>query len=185
MLNSEPLQTELQVVRGCLTGDRESLRSFVGRFRSSVYSLCYKILRHHEDAEDVVQETFLRAIRNLHQWDQQRPLRPWLMTIAANRCRTALAKRSRSVVHYKQETTDAAAGNSATVDATLDLADELDHCLKQLKPKLRECFLLFYREQLSCAEVAVRMQCPEGTVKTWLHRARHQLSSTLKQRGIS
>ncbi len=185
MPNSEPIQTELQVVRGCLTGDGESLRSFVRRFRSSVYGLCFKILRHHEDAEDVVQETFLRAIRNLHQWDQRRPLRPWLLTIAANRCRTALAKRSRSLVHCKQETTDAAAGNNATVDATCDLADELEHCLRQLKPNLRECFLLFYREQLSCAEVAERMQCPEGTIKTWLHRARHQLSSTLKQRGVS
>lgn len=185
MPNSESLQFELQVVQGCLSGDTESLRLFVGRFRSSVYGLCYKILRHHEDAEDVVQETFLRAIRSLHQWDQQRPLRPWILTIAANRCRTALAKRSRSIVHYKQETTDAAAGGNASVETTWDLADELEHCLQKLKPNLRECFLLFYREQLSCAEVAQRMRCPEGTVKTWLHRARQQLSSTLKKRGVS
>ena len=182
MMNSELLQVELQVARGCLSGDRESLRSFVRRFRPAVYGLCYKILRHHEDAEDVVQETFLRAIRNLHQWDQQRPLRPWILTIAANRCRTALAKRSRSVVHCQQDATDGAAGKRASVDRTLDLADELEHCLEQLKPNLRECFILFYREQLSCAEVAERMQCPEGTVKTWLHRARHQLSAALKQR---
>ncbi|MBL4884626.1 MAG: RNA polymerase sigma factor [Planctomycetaceae bacterium] len=185
MSDSESLQSELQVVQGCLSGDGESLRLFISRFRSSVYGLCYRILRHHEDAEDVVQDTFLRAIRSLHQWDQQRPLKPWLLTIAANRCRTALAKRSRSVVHYKQEVTDLAVSKVAPAETSCDLAGELEHCLQKLKPNLRECFLLFYREQLSCAEVAERMQCPEGTIKTWLHRARHQLSSILKQRGVS
>lgn len=93
MTECNHLTTELQVVRGCLSGDGESARDFVNRFRQSVYQLCYRFLGNHEDCEDVMQDTFLRAFRSLHQWDQTRPLRPWLLAIASNRCKTTLAQR--------------------------------------------------------------------------------------------
>jgi len=183
MSDSNELLSEVQVVRGCLAGDGESLRDFVARFRQSVYGLCYRLLKHHEDAEDVMQDTFVRAFRSLHHWDQTRPLRPWLMTIAANRCKTTLAKRARSLVHTRQETTDSAAEGAATAVRGSELAEEIELCLKQLKPQMRECFLLFYRKQLSCAEIAEQLDRPEGTIKTWLHRSRMHLAEALRQRG--
>ncbi|MBB02442.1 MAG: RNA polymerase sigma factor [Planctomyces sp.] len=184
MSDSNELLSEVQVVRGCLAGDGESLKDFVARFRQSVYAVCYRLLRHHEDAEDVMQDTFVRAIRSLHHWDQTRPLRPWLMTIASNRCKTALAKRARSLVQVRQETADSAAeGGTASPVRRTELAEEIDLCLDQLKPQMRECFLLFYRQQLSCAEIAERLDRPEGTIKTWLHRSRMHLADALRQRG--
>lgn len=185
MTDSNPLKSELQVVRGCLSGDGESVRRFVGRFRESVYGLCFRLLKHHQDAEDVVQDTFLRAFRSLHHWDQSRPLQPWLMTIAANRCKTALVKRARSRVQALQELTDAAPCQYENSRADhSDLAEELERSLKTLSPQVQECFVLFYREQLSCAEIAERMNRPEGTIKTWLHRSRLHLAQALRQRGF-
>ncbi len=183
MTDLNSLTSELRVVRGCLTGDGESLRTFVGQFRDAVYRVSFRILRHHEDAEDVVQETFVRAIRSLHQWDQTRPLRPWLLTIAANRCRTALAKRSRSPVVTSQDFAESACDASPALGDRAELAEELELQLQTLKPDLQECFRLFYVEQLSCAEIATRMDRPEGTIKTWLHRARGQLAQALLKRG--
>ncbi len=185
MSDPNSLTTELHLVRGCMTDDAESLQSFVQRFRDSVYRLSFKILRHHEDAEDVVQETFVRAFRSLHHWDQKRPLRPWILTIAANRCRTALARRSRSAVVTSQDLAGSAAEkvSETTRQQTAELAEEVQLQLGQLKPHLRECFLLFYQEQLSCAEIAERLDRPEGTIKTWLHRGRQQLAAGLQRRG--
>src|SRR5262249_15779196 len=67
--------------------------------------LCVRLLRHRHDAEDVTQEVFLRVFRSLRGWDATRPLKPWIISIAVNRCRTRLTQRSRrpEAVDYLQE----------------------------------------------------------------------------------
>jgi RNA polymerase sigma-70 factor (ECF subfamily) len=157
------------------------MRTLVERFQGIVFGLCHRMLGHREDAEDVAQDVFLRVFRSLSRWDSSRPFKPWLMTIAANRCRTALSKRSRLPVptelpvHPESSEPDANAGG---------LAEELQLALEQLRDDYRMCFVLFHQQELSCAEVAEIMQCPEGTVKTWLHRARQKMADYLKRRGV-
>jgi RNA polymerase sigma-70 factor (ECF subfamily) len=65
-----------------------------------------------------------------------------------------------------------------------DLAEELDLALQQLRDEYRTCFLLFHQQELSLHEVARIMECPDGTIKTWLHRARRELAEILKARGV-
>ncbi len=172
---------EAALVKRCLAGDEAGLRAFVERFQGAVFGLCYRLLGHRQDAEDVVQETFLRAVRNLHRWDSQRPLRPWLLTIAANRCRTLLEKRRRLPRTTGSGTTP---DRREWPDTREELAEELQKALNTLREEYRTCFVLFYLNGLSCAEVAQTMGCPEGTVKTWLHRARAELAEYLERRGI-
>src|SRR5215211_3957277 len=94
------------LVRRCLLGQPEAIRQLVERFQTAVFGLCVRLLHHRHDAEDVTQEVFLRVFRSLHRWDASRPLKPWVMGIAVNRCRTWLAQRSRrpELVDYLQET---------------------------------------------------------------------------------
>jgi RNA polymerase sigma-70 factor (ECF subfamily) len=146
-----------------------------------VYGLCYRMLGHREDAEDVAQEVFLRAFRSLAQWDPGRPLKPWLLTIAANRCRTALQLRSRRPV--PAEFVDLAADESAANDEG-DLAEELQRALESVRDEYRMCFVLFHQQELSVAEIGQVLDCPVGTVKTWLHRARREIAEHLKRRGF-
>jgi len=173
------LETEACLVERCMAGDESAMRRFVQRFEGLVYGLCLRMLRRREDAEDAAQEVFLRTFRSLHQWDSARPLTPWLVAIAANRCRTALDRRSRlplaSVLPEQ-----AADGSEAG-----DLAEELKLALDQLRPDYRRCFELFYRDELSVAEVGERLGVPQGTVKTWLHRARKELVEHLAKRGVT
>ena len=75
---------EDDLVRRCLAGESAAVTDLIARFRTEIYSLCVRMLRHHQDAEDVSQEIFLRVVRNLNRWDATRPLRPWIMTIAVN-----------------------------------------------------------------------------------------------------
>lgn len=183
MTECNHLTTELQVVRGCLSGDGESARDFVNRFRQSVYQLCYRFLGNHEDCEDVMQDTFLRAFRSLHQWDQTRPLRPWLLAIASNRCKTTLAQRVTLRKRLQQQLAENSACPESQPAQRAELAEDIELCLAKLKPELRTCFILFYREQLSCAEIAERLGHPEGTIKTWLHRTRLRMAESLRCRG--
>jgi len=170
-----------ELVRGCLAGDGDALGAFVRRYQSAVFGLCFRMLSHREDAEDVAQEVFLRAVRNLRQWDPGRPLVPWLLTIAANRCRTWLSNRRRRDLpaEFAESIADPAAERPR-----LDLAEELQLALDKLREEYRLCFVLYHLNELSLAEIADVTGNPEGTIKTWLHRARRELADHLQRRSI-
>ena len=174
------VDNEVKLVRLCLAGDELSLRAFVERFQGAIFGLCFRMLRQREDAEDVAQEVFVRAFRNLHRWDQVRPLKPWLLAITANRCRTALERRSRQPLQSEFAADFAVDQNREEPD----LAEELQLGMERLREEYRLCFIMFYQQELSCAEIGDVLQRPEGTVKTWLHRARRELAEHLKRRGI-
>jgi RNA polymerase sigma-70 factor, ECF subfamily len=169
------------LVQRCLGGEEAAARELVERFQALVFSLCFRMLGQREDAEDVAQDVFLRTFRSLKGWDPKRSLKPWILAIAANRCRTALRQRPRIPVSRPQHLEQAVA---ASVVSSRDLADELEAAVCDLREDYRLCFLLFYQEDLSCAEIANVMNCPEGTVKTWLHRARRELAERLRRRGV-
>lgn len=167
-------------MQSCLEGDAGALRAFVERFQSAVFGLCYRMLGHRQDAEDVAQEVFLRAFRSLATWDSTRPLRPWLLAIAVNRCRTALQQRPHRPV--TAEFADLVVP-PPRCEVGPDWAEELQQALEQLRENYRTCFILYYQQELSIAQIGQMLQCPPGTVKTWLHRARKEIAHRLKQRG--
>ncbi len=172
---------EVKLVQGCLAGDPVCQREFVERFQGVIFGLCLRMLGKRHDAEDVSQEVFIRAFRNLHRWDQVRPLRPWLLTIAANRCRSLLEDR----VRRKLQTLlvgDGLAGRETSTPS--DDAEDVQRAVETLRPEYRQCFVLFYQQELSVEEVAEILECPEGTVKTWLFRARKEVADLLRKRGF-
>lgn len=171
--------SDRELVDRCLSGDETSLRIFVERFHHIICSVCYRMLGHHQDAEDVTQEVFLRAFRHLHGWKPDRPLRPWLMAITANRCRTFLTERAK-----RPHLTEFTAKLPAADPGDSDLAEELQLALSQVRDTYRMCFILYYQQELSCAEIGHILKCPTGTVKTWLYRVRRELADHLKRRGI-
>jgi RNA polymerase sigma-70 factor, ECF subfamily len=169
-----------ELVQACLADDTSALAEFVRRFQSAVFGVCLKMLGHREDAEDVSQEVFLRAFRALHQWDSMRPLMPWLLTIAANRCRTWLSRRPTRLV--SMEVVEELPGQAHLPERS-DLAEELQRALKELREDYRLCFILFHYNELSLTEISRIVGSPEGTIKTWLHRARRELALGLQRRG--
>ena len=171
---------DAQLVRDCLAGDESALRMFVDRFQNLVFGICLRMLGHRQDAEDVSQEVFLRAFRSLHQWDFVRPLQPWLLTIAANRCRTQLTTR----IHKVQPLPPAELPANPDRNHS-DLAEEIDRALAELREEYRLCFILYHANELTLAEISQIVGSPEGTIKTWLFRARRELAELLRQRGVA
>lgn len=177
---------DVELVQQCLTGDELAMRAFTERYQNLVFSLCLRMLGHREDAEDVAQESFLRVFRNLAKWDQSRPLRPWLLTIAANRCRTALERRSK-LPGQNDVALDLAAErreHSQHRAQEVDIGEEMELALSELREEYRTCFVLYHQQELSYEEIGEILNRPQGTVKTWLHRARSQLAEWLRGRGV-
>ena len=177
------MASELSVLVGeCLAGNQIALGEFVDRFRGQVYGLCYRMLGQKEDAEDATQETMIRVVRNLHRWDPDRAFEPWLLTIAGNRCRTRLAKRTRRPSNLSLEHP---VPDSRTIsDEANLLSEEIELALKNMRSEYRSAFKLFHEKEMCYAEIAETMSIPLGTVKTWVHRARREIVAKLKKRGV-
>jgi len=172
------------LVEALQAGDPQAPRLLIEQYQGVIFGLCYRMMSHRQDAEDIVQETFLRALRAISGFDAARPLRPWLLEIAANRCRTALSRRARRPPLAPPESIeDRADPRPGRVDQD-DLAGELERGLRELRPEYRLVFVLFHEQNLSYEEIAEAVSRPIGTVKTWLHRARAQLAETLSRRGV-
>jgi RNA polymerase sigma-70 factor (ECF subfamily) len=169
------------LVRRCLRKQPEAVRTLVERFQHDVFGLCYRLLDNRHDAEDVSQEVFLRVFRSLHRWDSGRPLRPWILGIAVNRCRTFMAQRAKrpELADYLHDTV---AGRAD--DDSAELLREIAAAVQALRPEYREVFAMFHEQGLPYEEIAEALGHPVGTIKTWLHRARTEVLTRLRQRGM-
>lgn len=176
------MSADADLVRRCLKGRADAMRELVERFQPEVFALSVRLLGHRHDAEDVVQEVFLRIFRSLKRWDATRPLRPWILGITVNRCRTWIGRRKRvpEPVEYLQDLP------SRPADAPSDeLTTALRAAVGELRGEYREVFVLFHEHGRSYEEIAEVVDRPVGTVKTWLHRARLQVLTELQRRGLA
>jgi len=171
-----------ELVGRCLQGDQSAMVELVDTFRGQVFGLCYRMLRHRQDAEDVTQESFVRVLRSLRKWDPEREFLPWALAIAGNRCRTLLATRMRQPA--MSSLVEQLSDNALELAEAKNLAEEVERALGTLRAEYRQAFLLFHQHELSYAEISANLDCPLGTVKTWVHRARRELIAQLKDRGV-
>jgi RNA polymerase sigma-70 factor (ECF subfamily) len=164
-----------------LRGESAAVRILVERFQTEIFGLCVRLLHHRQDAEDVTQEVLLRIFRSLHRWDRQRPLKPWVMGITVNRCRTWLTQRVRrpELVDYLQET-----AATPDPDDAPELLREIQSALEELRVEYRAVFVLFHEQGQPYEYIADALGRPVGTIKTWLHRARLEVMERLRQRGM-
>jgi len=169
------------LVRRLCAAEEAAYEELLHRFEHPIYNLVCRLTDHPEDGADVTQEVFLRIFRSLKGWDSSRLLKPWIMGIAVNRCRTWLAQRSRrpELVDYLQDTVAA-----QPADDSGELLTEIQSALAVLRVEYRTVFVLFHEQGQPYEEIAAALDRPVGTIKTWLHRARLELLERLRQRGM-
>jgi RNA polymerase sigma-70 factor (ECF subfamily) len=179
----DQFRSDRELALQVMQGEELAVRELVERHEGIVFRLCLRMLGCRHDAEDVAQETFVRAVRSMGRWDASRPLVPWLLAIAANRCRTALGKRRDLLVDQLVMAESHASPADGHLGAA-DLCEEVELALAEIRDEYRQAFCLFHTEELAYAEIAQVLDVPLGTVKTWVHRARKELAIILRRRGV-
>jgi len=154
----------------------------VRRYQRRVYAVAYRILRRTDAAEDVAQETFIRAHRALDRFETGRPFGPWVVRIAAN---LAINQR-RSPRSREQELPEGHAETPAREDGPLaqlldrEAAVVLEQAVSHLPAEQRAVFVLRVHEDLSYQEIAQTLGLSPGTVMSRLSRAREKLRAALR-----
>ncbi len=174
-------QEEARLVRRCLAGEAAAQRALVERYRRPVFTLCYRMVGHLQDAEDIAQEVLVRTVRGLASYDPRRPLRPWVMAIAVNRCKTFLKLRAKGVA--ARRLVEDVPDYRPLPQQGDGVASALQAALAELRPEYRSVVVMFYDQHMSLEEIGQAIGRPVGTIKTWLHRARAQLARLLAARG--
>lgn len=166
-------------------GDRGAFRSLIERHHDDLLRFLRRLTGDHQLAEDIFQDAFLQVHLSAHTFDTSRAFRPWLFTIAANKARDQLRKRTRRA---ELELSAPAGGDSdrpatfvdlmeidvpgpdaAALEAERDAA--VQRAIERLSLPLREILLLAYFQRLSYAQIADELGIPLGTVKSRLHAA--------------
>lgn len=175
----ESLQDALLVGR-VLEGDGEAYGELVGRHMRRAFSIAYRILEHREDAEDVVQDSFLRALEHIDTLERARPFRPWFYRIVVNR---ALNYRRGRSLRATDPLPPDLAGTTASPEQDADnaaLRERLRRALDALPERQRIIVQLADLEDLTSGEIAEVLDIAAGTVRWHLHQAREALRKTLK-----
>ena len=186
--------TDVDLVRGALDGAESAFRDIVLRYQRPVYGLIVRMVRAPSRAEELAQDTFVKAFRALHTYDVQRKFSAWLLTIAHHVAIDELRKCSLDTEPIEQETEDGErtrefADTRAPTPAVLaersQLASVLQTAIGRLRPEYREVVTLRYERELDYDEIAEITGLPMGTVKSSLHRARKELAEHLENLGWS
>jgi len=158
-------------------GDAHAFKELVERHSSALYNLAFRLLHDPMEAENVVQEAFLRVIMSLDRVRLDLPLKPYLFRIAVNHCYDIL-RASRTRV-----TTDIDAAEEIAQDAP-EIVDQLEKqelslllhsAIESLPPHYRTVIILRYMDEFSYEEIAQTLNLPLNTVRTHLRRAKEQL----------
>ena len=174
-------------------GSEDAFRVLVERYERPVYGILLRMVRRVETAEDLAQETFLKAFRALGRFDPERKFSSWLFKIAHNAALDALRREGHEPLSLDAPLSDGdeppelpadpRAENPFERTAGRDLGRALEGALRKLRPQYREILLLRFVEELSYEEMAEVLGAPLGTVKIHLFRARRDLARALAGLG--
>lgn len=161
-------------------GDTEAYAVLVRRHLPRGYRIAWRVLRHREDAEDAVQDAFLRALERIEQCDPDRSFGPWFFRIVATTAinKQRSAKRRETEELSEREVSEAVGpADSATLNV---LRGEVDVALATLQPVQRQLIELVTFEEFTPTEAAALLEIPAGTARWHLHEARKALRTQLQ-----
>jgi len=172
----------------CLAGDQTGYASLYESFAPGIYRLCYSLVLNRQDAEDVTQETFVYAFKNLCRYDARRAsFKTWLYTIAVSRSRNTYRRKRLpllDLLHLFQHEVPAPKSESPeSALARQDAKRAVENALAALTPSLREAVVLRYGHGLTYREIAEIMRCPPKTAESRIRLAHERLRGMLQAEG--
>ncbi len=170
---------ERRLIRKAQRGDSEAIEALIKGHQEPLYAFMLRLSGRPDLAEDIVQESFVRVLRNIDRFDSRFRFSTWLFTIA-----------KRLFVNYMQKhrpsyDSDTVGGCSSSVDAPgrrseddekrTNVRDVLERAFEGLTEQQREIVMLYHQQNWSITEISLHIGMPEGTIKSHLHRARRRM----------
>lgn len=188
-----PALTDKELAALAAGGREEAYRELLERYQRPIFSLAYRMVRDRALAEDLAQETFIRAFNAISSYDARHKFSSWLFKIANNRTIDYLRKRKLDTVSIhgsphagtprEEERTrvvvKATDENPREYVEHRELGRQIERAIGELRPAYRTAILLRHVEGHAYSEISEIMELPLGTVKTYLHRARRELRVSL------
>ena len=179
--------SETAMIRKAKAGDGRAMEGLIRAHQDALYAFMLRMSGRPDVAEDIVQEAFVRVLKNLDRFDSRFRFSTWLFTIAKRLYVNSIQK------HRPTYDTDAVGnwqgsqnspGHDLANRETLDNARQtIDFALGQLGPQQREIILLFHQQNWPITEIALYLNMPEGTIKSHLHRARKRMKKVIQASG--
>jgi RNA polymerase sigma-70 factor (ECF subfamily) len=161
------------------SGERDAFGRIVERYLPRAMALAMRLLRHREDAEDLVQDAFLSALQHLDSFDLSRPFWPWLSRIIVNRGLDVSSSRSARAVESLAEDVSDSGPSPAEWAERGEIRDQFRRTLAALPERRRLVVQLFEVDGFSVAEIAKLLDSSPATIRWHLHMARRQLRNAL------
>ena len=176
------IQDRDELVERCKNGDSPGYKQLYNQYAKAMYNTCYRILNHATEAEDVLQESFIEAFRNLHSFEYRTSFGGWLKQICVNRSINHLKKRK--VVWLNIEKTQSFNwADDITIDETEQLlkVEAIKKAIMQLPDGYRTVLSLYLLEGYDHEEIAEILQVAESTSRSQFLRAKQKLIQILKK----
>ncbi|MGE5358339.1 MAG: RNA polymerase sigma factor [Bacteroidales bacterium] len=183
--------TDAELVRRALNGHQDAARDLVERFERPVFNLIVRMVRDPGVAEELAQDTFVKAFSHLRSYEPARKFSSWIFRIAHNTTIDYLRRPDRVVSSLDEgghgtaearSLTSAEPGPQAIAERN-ELAGLVERAISGLRADYREALVLRYQEELSYEEIAEVLGLPIGTVKSNIHRARAELAAAMRSAG--
>ena len=168
------------LIRRVRDGDTAAFDVLVNEYMRQAFQTAYRVVRHREDAEDLVQECFLAAFQYLDSFDVERPFGPWITRIVLNR--GANLRRTRARRATEPETDAVSPAPSALDEATrAEAREKLEEVMATLSDRQRTIVTMFDVDGMTSTEIGERLELAAGTVRWHLHEARRLLRRALSR----
>jgi RNA polymerase sigma-70 factor (ECF subfamily) len=182
-------KSDEELIESYKRGDDASFQTLMRRSLKPVFNFVYQYVRNTEEAEDVTQDTFFKAWKNIKKFKGDKKWKPWLFTIARNTALDYIKKRKSTPFSELNSNEEESIPFSETLEDSEPLADELFEQVQNveelmatmdtLKPEYHSILMLHYHQELTFKEIATVMNKPMNTVKSWHRRALENVKETL------
>lgn len=186
-------EDDLIIIRSVLSGDSSQFALLWQKYNKQIFANVLKLVRSIDDADDIVQDTFLKAFNALHSYNQTFPFPAWLYKIASNTCIDYFRRKRIRPISIENinrdggDIYDIISDKSTPIDVNIinnETKEELLKAVEQLPLRYKQCIQLRHFEELSYEEISIKMNLPLGTVKITLFRARKMLLNMLSNKDL-
>ena len=185
-------ESDLVLVKRVQRGDKTAFDLLVRKYQHKVVKLVLRYVRNPAEAEDIAQEAFIKAYRALPQFRGDSAFYTWMYRIAINTAKNSLASRDRSPIAYDLDLTDPEESHSVQTKLQdpdtpegMALTEEIrlivNSAIEALPEELKTAIVLRELDGLSYEEIAAAMDCPVGTVRSRIFRAREAIDKRLRE----